>query len=149
MTLVVVEFQQLRHDLSIGLGLEPDALTDQKFLDLDVVFDDAVVDDGKLAVFAHVVVRVDDIRRAVRRPAGVTKADAALEARAAVDLFAEDLEPAHRFFDLQLSLRRNDGHARGVIPAVFQMREPVQQDGGRLFLTNESNDSAHMITFSF
>ena len=30
-----------------------------------------------------------------------------------------------------------------------QMREPVQQDGGRLFLTNESNDSAHMITFSF
>ena len=27
------------------------------------------------------------------------------EVRAAVDLFAEDLEPAHRFFDLQLSLR--------------------------------------------
>ena len=71
------------------------------------------------------------------------------EVRAAVDLFAEDLEPAHRFFDLQLSLRRDDGHTRGVIPAVFQMREPVQQDGGRLFLTNESNDSAHMITFSF
>ena len=71
------------------------------------------------------------------------------EVRAAVDLFAEDLEPAHRFFALQLSLRRDDGHARGVIPAVFQMREPVQQDGGRLFLTNESNDSAHMITFSF
>ena len=79
----------------------------------------------------------------------MTEADAALEVRAAVDLFAEDLEPAHRFFDLQLSLRRDDGHARGVIPAVFQMREPVQQDGGRLFLTNESNDSAHMITFSF
>ena len=148
-TLVVVEFQQLRHDLGIGLGLELDALTDQKFLDLDVVFDDAVVDDGELAVFAHVGVRVDDVRRAVRRPAGVTKTDAALEVRAAVDLFAEDLEPAHRFFDLQLSLRRDDGHARGVIPAVFQMREPVQQDGGRLFLTNESNDSAHMITFSF
>lgn len=52
-----------------------------------------------------------------------------------MDLFAEDLEPAHRFFDLQLSLRRDDGYARGVIPAVFQMREPVQQDGGRLFLT--------------
>ena len=49
-----------------------------------------------------------------------------LEIRGAVDLFAEDLEPAHRFFDLQLSLRRDDGHARGVIPAVFQMREPVQ-----------------------
>ena len=49
----------------------------------------------------------------------------------------------------QFLLRGNDGHARGVIPAVFQMREPVQQDGGRLFLTNESNDSAHMITFSF
>ena len=79
----------------------------------------------------------------------MTEADAALEVRAAVDLFAEDLEPAHRFFDLQLSLRRDDGHARGVISAVFQMREPVQQDGGRLFLTNESNDSAHMITFSF
>ena len=48
-----------------------------------------------------------------------------------MDLFAEDLEPAHRFFDLQLSLRRDDGHARGVIPAVFQMREPVQPLEGK------------------
>ncbi len=149
MALVVVEFQQLRHDLGIGLGLEPDALTDQEFLDLDVVFDDAIVDDGELAVFAHVGVGVDDVRRAVRRPAGVAEADAALQVRAAVDLLAKDLEPAHGFFDLQLSLRRDDGHARGVIPAVFQMCQPIQQNGGRLFLTNESNDSTHISTFSF
>ncbi len=148
MALVVVEFQQLRHDLGIGLGLEPDALTDQKFLDLDVVFDDAVVDDGELAVFAHVGVRVDDVRRAVRRPAGVTKADAALEVRAAVDLLAEDLEPAHRFLDLQLSLRRDDGTPRSHIRGIPDARA-IQQNGGRLFPTNESNDSAHIITFSF
>ncbi len=89
--LVVIEFQQLRHDLGIGLGLELDALTDQEFLDLDIVFDDAVVDNGKLSVFAHVGVGIDDVRRAVRRPAGVAKADAALQVRAAVDLLAEDL----------------------------------------------------------
>ena len=144
MALVVVEFQQLRHDLGIGLGLEPDALTDQKFLDLDVVLDDAVVDDGELAVFTHVGVGVDDIRRAVRRPAGVAKADAAFNVRAAMDLVAEDLQAADGLSHLQFLLRGNDGHARGVIPAVLKMRKPVQQDGRRLFLTNESNDSAHI-----
>ena len=148
-TLVVIEFEQLRHDLGIGLGLEGDALPDQKFLDLDVVLDDAVVDDGELAVFAHVGVGVDDVRCAVRRPAGVAKADAAFNIRAAMDLIAEDLQASDGLSHLQFLLRGNDGHARGVIPAVFQMREPVQQDGGRLFFANESNDSTHMITFSF
>ena len=102
--LVVVEFKQLRHDLGIGLGLEGDALPDQEFLDLNIVFDDAVVNDGELSVLAHVGVGVGDIRRAVCRPAGVTKADAAFDVGAAVDLITEHLQPADSLSHLQFLL---------------------------------------------
>ena len=102
--LVVVEFEQLRHDLGIGLGLEGDALPDQEFLDLNIVFDDAVVNDGELSVLAHVGVGVGDIRRAVCRPAGVTKADAAFDVGAAVDLITEHLQPADSLSHLQFLL---------------------------------------------
>ena len=102
--LVVVEFEQLRHDLGIGLGLEGDALPDQEFLDLNIVFDDAVVNDRELSVLAHVGVGVGDIRRAVCRPAGVTKADAAFDVGAAVDLITEHLQPADSLSHLQFLL---------------------------------------------
>ena len=141
--LVVVELEQLRHDLGIRFGSEGHALRDQKFLELDIVFDDAVVDDGKLAVLADVGVRVDVVRRAVGRPAGMAHADGALHIRAAVDEVAQGLEPAHGFFDLKLMPRRNDRDTGAVIAAVFQTGEAVEQNGGSLLAADVSNDTTH------
>ena len=141
--LVVVELEQLRHDLGIRFGSEGHALRDQKFLELDIVFDDAVVDDGKLAVLADVGVGVDVVRRAVGRPAGMAHADGALHIRAAVDEVAQDLEPAHGFFDLKLMPRRNDRDTGAVIAAVFQTGEAVEQNGGSLLAADVSNDTTH------
>lgn len=58
----------------------------------------------ELSVLAHVGVGVGDIRRAVCRPAGVTKADAAFDVGAAVDLITEHLQPADSLSHLQFLL---------------------------------------------
>ena len=96
------------------------ALAKKLILQFLIILNDTIVNANHISIIGGMWMGICLRRLSMSRPAGMTEADAALEVRAAVDLFAEDLEPAHRFFDLQLSLRRDDGHARGVIPAVFQ-----------------------------
>ena len=107
------------------------------------------MDDGELPALAHVGVRVDVGRGAVGRPAGVADADAALNVRAAVDHVAEHLQPALGLLHLDLMARRHHRDAGGVISAILQSGKPVQQDRRCLLLTDKTNDSTHMIRFSF
>ena len=120
------------------------ALLQQEFLDLHIVFDDSVVDDGKLAARADMGMGVDLARRAVRCPAGVSHTDAALKIGAAVNGVAERLQPALCLFHLQLVLLGDDRNAGGVIAAVLKPRKTVQQNGGSLLGTYKSNDSTHI-----
>ncbi len=83
--LVVVELQQLGHHLRVRVGGEVDALAHQVLLELHVVFDDAVVDQGDPAVLADMGVGVDVIGLPVGGPAGVADAQAPVQVRAAVD----------------------------------------------------------------
>ena len=142
---VEVIFQQLGDDLRVGVRAEAHALCQQKFLDLQIVFDDAVMDDGHAAVLADVGMGVDVVRLAVRGPAGVPQADAALDGPAALDQVAQHLQAALGFLHLQHVLRRNDGNARRVVPAIFQPCQPVQQDGRGLFCANITNNTAHKL----
>ena len=148
-TFVVVELQKLRDDLCVRFRLEVYALIDEKFLDLHIVLDDAVVDDGEFPARADVRVGVDLARCAVCRPAGMSHADAALEIRAAVNGVAEHLKPPLRLAHLQFMLRRDDRNAGRVIPAVFKSCKPVKQDGSRLFAAHKSNNSTHTCVLLF
>ena len=65
---------QVRDDLGVGLGDERVALALQLVLQVEVVLDDAVVDDDDLAGAVAVRVRVLLGRPAVRRPARVADA---------------------------------------------------------------------------
>ena len=65
---------QVRDDLGVGLGDEHVALPLQLVLQLEVVLDDAVVDDDDLAGAVAVRVRVLLGRASVRGPAGVADA---------------------------------------------------------------------------
>ena len=85
---------------------------DEEVLYLDVVFDDAVVNQSYLALFAGVGVGVYVIWLAVGRPAGVPHADEAVNAAPAVDHRVENFQAAFGLLDLQPRVFRQDGDAR-------------------------------------
>ena len=70
------------------------ALVEQLLLQLDVVFDDAVVDHGDAAALADMGVGVDVVGLPVGGPAGVADAHVARQIRPVVGQIAEHLQPA-------------------------------------------------------
>ena len=122
---------------------------DKEVLDLDVVFNDAVVNQRYFALLAGVGVGVYVVRLTVRRPAGVSHADKAVDTFAAVDHRAENLQAAFGFFDLQTRTLRQNGDARRVVAAVFKPLKPVQKYRCRLFAACKAYYSAHIIYASF
>ena len=141
--LVIVMLQQLGHHLRVRVGGEADPLAHQVLLELHVVFDDAVVDDGDPAVLADVGMGVDVVGLPVGGPAGVADAQAPVQIRAAVDQVRQGLQPAPGLADLEPHGLRAHRHAGGVIAPVLHPRQSVQQDGGRRLSAYKSDDSAH------
>ena len=78
-------------------------------------------------------------------PAGVPDADLPVDGRAALNEVGQHLKPALGLGHLQLRAVK-DGHARGVVPAVFQTGQPIQQDGGRLLFSDKTYNAAHMMS---
>ena len=136
----------MRHRLRIRLGGKAHALVRQEFAQVLIVFNNAVVHNRKPARFARVRVRVFIGRLAVRRPARMADADRAADFRAAVELVAEHLQPALCFGDLNPVVRAHNGDARGVIAAVFQAFEPIEQNGRHLLQARISDNSTHNLS---
>ena len=82
--LVIVELQQLGHHLRVGVGGKFHAQLQQMFLDLHIVFNDAVVDQSNITAFADVGVGVHITGLAVGCPAGVADAQRPLQVHAAM-----------------------------------------------------------------
>lgn len=84
---LVADFaQQFRRDLGIGFGDETIALRLQVETKLGSVFDDAVVDDGDLAVTRRVRMRVSVVRHAVRSPTRMADAHGGVRHRITFDV---------------------------------------------------------------
>ena len=145
---MVVVFEHLRDDLGIRFRNELHAAAHQVVFEVQVIFDDAVVHDGKFAALARLRVRIDVARRAVRRPARVPDAERARHRFAAVDQVAEHAEPALRLRHTQAILRI-DRHAGGIIPAVLELLEPLQKNRRRLFASNIADNTTHTKIPSF
>src|SRR5690606_5644957 len=107
------------------------------------VVDDAVVDDGDLALGVQVGVGVDVGRGAVSGPAGVGDAGGALEAGRHLRL--QVAHPALGFDHLQAGgLGGGDDDARRVVAPVLQALEALQQQRRDLTPADVSDDSAHV-----
>ena len=110
------------------------------FLEFQIVFDDAVVDNGNTAVFADMGVGIDVVGFPVSGPTGMADAQVALQVRTAVDQVAEDLQTALGLFDLQpLGLR----NTCGIVAPVFHPGKAIQQNRGRRLPADETDDSTH------
>ena len=140
--------EQVDDDLRVRLALEGVARGDELLAQLREVFDDAVVHHGEAPVVRQMRVGVQVRGRAVRRPAGVPDAGAAGHGRAAGGLVRELLHLAADLLHLN-DLIAHDGDARGVIAAVLQPPESLQQQGRGLPRAGKSNDSTHDGTLLF
>ena len=111
-------------------------------LQLEVILDDAVVDDGKGLLGVGVGVGVDIGRRPVGRPSRVPDAEGAVGG-GGLEHFGQPIELAGRLahFDLPVVGHR---HARRVVSPVFETLEALQDDRAGRTGSDVSHDSAHI-----
>ena len=139
--------EQVRNHLGVGLGTEHDTLGLQLLAQNPVVLDDAVLHHRHPARAIEVGMGVALLRLAVGGPAGVTDAAQArgaggLEALAEIDELA--LGPqAVQATGGSAGRHLNGGDASGVVAAVFQLAQALQQQRRRLARADHRNDAAH------
>ena len=146
---LVQAVDQVRDDLGVGLAGEVVALGLQRGAQLVVVLDDAVVDQRDAArpvrrrgagAVAEVRVGVVHRGRAVGGPAGVCDAGGAAQALAAhlLHQLGDALGAARA-----LQAAGVDGHAAGVIAAVLQALQALDEKGDDVAVRDRGDDATH------
>ncbi len=106
-----------------------------------VVFDHAVVHHRELSAFVEMRMRIVIRHAPVRGPARVTDADAAFD-RLVLDQRREICNAPHALADFDAAAIQR-GDARGVIAAIFQPAQPIEEDGSRVCFADVANNAAH------
>jgi hypothetical protein len=131
-------------NLGVGSGCESVAGGDEVFLELLVVLNDAVVDDGDAAGLIEMRVGVFVAGRTVSGPAGVADADGAANG------FGLELA-SQAFVDFPLLLAYlergvvDDAQASAVVAAIFEAAQAVDQNGSCLLFADVSDDAAQRV----
>jgi hypothetical protein len=113
----------------------------QLLLQVEVILDDAVVDDDDLAGAVAVGVRVLFSRPAVGGPARVADAVVARNRLQRDDVFElGKLSGAAPQIDRTVA---HDGHTRRVVAAVLEPAQPFDEDRDDFLRADISDDSAH------
>ena len=132
---------QVRDDLGVGLGDELVALALQLLLQLEVVLDDAVVNDDDPAGAVAMRVRVLFGGAAVRGPARVAEAVDAAE-RLVRDHLLEVRELAGAAANVD-AVAVDDRHAGRVVAAILEPPQALDEDGDDGLVADVADDAAH------
>ena len=129
----------MRHHLGIGIGGEFLAERTEFLAQFLEILDDAVVDDGDLV--GRMRVRVVLGRPPMGRPARMADADRAGE-RLLLQDGAEIAELSFRAAAVDPAiLQRRD--AGGIVAAIFEALQAVEQQGSHFRLADDADDAAH------
>ena len=132
---------QMCHDFGVGIRLELRAVRGELFAQLAEVLDDAVVDHGD--GIGRMRMRIGLIRPAVGCPARVGDADPPVQALAT--------EPSLQIRELALGAtalkasRFERGYPGGIIAAVFEPLERIEQMAGNRLFPQNPHDPAHCL----
>src|SRR5271154_1763126 len=129
-------------DFGVRFSDELVAFALQLFLEFEVIFDDAVVNDHDLTGAIAMRVGVFLGRAPVGGPAGVTDAIGALDGRFGDDFF-KIAEFSGGAADFELAVLGDDSDACGVVATVFKLAQPFDDDGHDLFWPDVTDNSAH------
>jgi hypothetical protein len=134
---------EVGNDFRVGFSDELVAQLGKFALELEVVFDDAVMDDDKAARAVAMGVGVLFSGAAMRCPAGVTDAKGALEGVLAENFF-KVCELARCAPQLQRGAgRAANCNASRVVAAIFEAPQPFNNDWNNLLRTYITNNAAH------
>jgi hypothetical protein len=128
--------QQHREALRVRFAAGRMSVLLQFETDSHEVLEDAVVDDGDLAVQASVRMSVLLGRSSMRRPTRVTNSDPRRESMAVeAPQFVFEISEAVRCpCDLDGARGVNERNSRAVVPPVFELPKTVQKNRGRFFI---------------
>src|SRR5262245_19150082 len=126
-------------DLGVGIGAELRARLLQLLAQLAEILDDAVVDDGE--TLRGVRVRIMFGRSAVSGPAGVADSDRAGE-RLAHESGFEIAQLAFGSPARELAAFESS-NAGGIVAAIFEPLERIDQQARDRFAAENAHDSAH------
>src|SRR2546427_5413460 len=141
-TALRVFFDEVRHDFSVSFGGELVSFFLELFLELEVVFDNSVVDHDDLARAVAMRVGVFLGWPAMGGPTRVPDAIGAFQ-RSLGDDLVEIAKFSGRAADFQLAGVRHDGDARGIVAAVLELTQAFDDDGHNFFGPDITNYSAH------
>src|SRR4029077_20122931 len=133
---------QVRDDFRVRFGNELVSFAQQLLLQLQIIFDDAVVHHDDLPGAVAVRVRVFFGGAAMRGPARVADSVSAFDGRFLKDFFEIAQFPGCAA-QLQLAFRRDDGDSRRVVAAIFQLAQAFNDDGNDLLWPDITDNSAH------
>ena len=137
-------FDEVRDDFGVRLGDEFVAFGNELALQLEIIFDDAVVDDYDFAGAVAVRMRVFFSGAAVRGPAGVADAVDAIERRDANGFF-EILQLAGGAADFEFAVGLHYGDAGGIVAAIFEAFEAVKDYRDDALGADVADNAAHVI----
>ncbi len=132
---------EVQHRLGVGLGLKGVALGAELVAQLLKVLDDAVVHDGNAIV--HVRVGVALHRLAVRRPARMAEARAALQGMVGKPQL-QVLELALGAAPIEMAVL-DGGNARGVVAAILEPAQRVDDLARHRLLPENADDATHVL----
>jgi hypothetical protein len=138
---------QVRHHLGVGFAGELGAGRLELVPQLGEVLDDAVVDHRHPPGGVGVRVRIAVVGRTVGGPPGMAHPSATVERAGrefAGDVFLEVLESSRLLGDLQATPVDN-GDAGGVVAAVLQAAQSLDDDVERRAVADVAHDAAHGI----
>lgn len=138
--------KKFRNDFGVGLAIERGSGFFKLVGDFHVVFYDAVVHEKKPAFAVGMRVGVFDRHPAVGGPAGVRDAvrEFGFGFSGVRNLVHQCRNFAYRLEGFHSVRRVSDGDSGGIVPAVFEPFEPVEEDLVGVFaVTRVGEDSAH------
>ena len=136
-------FDEVRDDFGVGFGDETCGLRAELLLQFEIIFDDAVVDDDDFAGAVAMRVRVFFRGAAVRGPARVADAVDAFEGRLRGWTSSRLRSLPGRAADFQFAVLADDGDARGIVAAIFEALQAVEDERHDLFRADVADNSAH------
>ena len=133
----------MRYNFRVRFGDEAMVAFAQAVFQLQVVFDDAVVDNDYATRAVAVWVRILFRRTPMRSPARVAYAVSAVQWIQPYR-FLEIAKLSFGSTNLKVVLFINHRDASRIVAAIFQLSQPLNNDGHYLFIANVTNNATHV-----